>query len=347
MERKPVVSAVYRTQPVRGPIQAKPLITHPPRRPLTPSVYRPDAKRIVQPKPAAMARRAPNVPPVYRPAQTPIQSKAEGQRILDRELMHVVQQRAGRASNPFGSGVTIMQDPITDSEADRMGLRAAAQSGPISRTTSNAMATRPPASAQRKRFGTIQRLTVTTTSAEHAMFDLNTNLVQLDHTRGANVASTAIPPAHIDNTAHDRTRRHCVPYNYIRDQLRTICMTASNRGAALQRVQAVANQLNIHVPAGQITNRQQYDSALDYLFAAIGNWGGNIFTCDGSTGDGGGANRDTPPAHFAGKASLEYYVSKLQVALDSQMPNYNVQRQHLVAYVNRSGESSTPIVIDM
>jgi Domain of unknown function (DUF4157) len=44
-----------------------------------------------------------------------------GQFLLGHELQHVVQQRAGRVSNPFGSGVAVVQDHVLESEADRMG----------------------------------------------------------------------------------------------------------------------------------------------------------------------------------------------------------------------------------
>lgn len=49
-----------------------------------------------------------------------------GQQLLGHELTHVVQQRAGRVRNPFGSGIAVVQDPSLEAEADRMGLRAAA-----------------------------------------------------------------------------------------------------------------------------------------------------------------------------------------------------------------------------
>jgi hypothetical protein len=48
-----------------------------------------------------------------------------GQRLLGHELTHVVQQRAGRVRNPFGSGIAIVQEPALEAEAERMGLRAA------------------------------------------------------------------------------------------------------------------------------------------------------------------------------------------------------------------------------
>jgi hypothetical protein len=64
-------------------------------------------------------------PGQYNPA-TP-----QGQAVLGHELAHVVQQRAGRVRNPFGSGVAVVQDHGLEAEADRMGLRAAAHQLPV------------------------------------------------------------------------------------------------------------------------------------------------------------------------------------------------------------------------
>lgn len=55
----------------------------------------------------------------YNPA-TP-----QGQRLLGQQLAHVVQQRTGRARNPFGSGMAVVTDPLLESEAEMMGHRAA------------------------------------------------------------------------------------------------------------------------------------------------------------------------------------------------------------------------------
>ncbi len=50
----------------------------------------------------------------------------DGLSLLGHELAHVVQQRAGRVANPFGSGVAVVQDQALEAEADRLGRRAAA-----------------------------------------------------------------------------------------------------------------------------------------------------------------------------------------------------------------------------
>jgi hypothetical protein len=50
---------------------------------------------------------------------------ARGQQILAHELMHVVQQRSGRAANPYGSGVAVIHDQQMEAEASRMAARAA------------------------------------------------------------------------------------------------------------------------------------------------------------------------------------------------------------------------------
>jgi hypothetical protein len=58
-----------------------------------------------------------------------------GQFLLGHELTHVVQQRAGRVANPFGSGVAVVQDQGLEAEADRMGQRAATYRAPETETS--------------------------------------------------------------------------------------------------------------------------------------------------------------------------------------------------------------------
>jgi hypothetical protein len=48
-------------------------------------------------------------------------SSRAGVELLGHELTHVVQQRAGRVINPFGTGAAIVQDPALEMEADTMG----------------------------------------------------------------------------------------------------------------------------------------------------------------------------------------------------------------------------------
>jgi hypothetical protein len=50
---------------------------------------------------------------------------AHGQQLLGHELTHVLQQRAGRVRNPFGSRVAVVQDGSLEAEADRLGLQVA------------------------------------------------------------------------------------------------------------------------------------------------------------------------------------------------------------------------------
>jgi len=63
----------------------------------------------------------------------------QGQSLLGHELAHVVQQRAGRVSNPFGSGVAVVQDHALEAEADRLG-HMAAMSRPPEATSDSASA---------------------------------------------------------------------------------------------------------------------------------------------------------------------------------------------------------------
>ncbi|MBV8519177.1 MAG: DUF4157 domain-containing protein [Acidobacteria bacterium] len=52
-------------------------------------------------------------------------STPHGQRLLARELAHVVQQRAGRVQNPYGGGVAIVHDQHLEQEAERLASQFA------------------------------------------------------------------------------------------------------------------------------------------------------------------------------------------------------------------------------
>ena len=62
-------------------------------------------------------------------------STVQGLQLLGHELTHVVQQRAGRVLNPFGSGIAVVQDPRMEAEAVRKGQLAATHQGAVQRTT--------------------------------------------------------------------------------------------------------------------------------------------------------------------------------------------------------------------
>jgi len=64
-------------------------------------------------------------PGEYNPAT------AQGQQLIARQLTHVVQQRSGRARNPFGSGVAVVSDSRLDNEAERVGQLAARDSSAV------------------------------------------------------------------------------------------------------------------------------------------------------------------------------------------------------------------------
>jgi hypothetical protein len=54
-----------------------------------------------------------------------------GLKLLGHELTHVLQQRAGRVVNPFGSGVAAVHDPLLEAEAERHGNRVALSQTPV------------------------------------------------------------------------------------------------------------------------------------------------------------------------------------------------------------------------
>lgn len=65
-------------------------------------------------------------------------TNAQGLRLLGHELTHVVQQRAGRVRNPFGSGIAVVQDRMLEAEADRLGAKAVMHVGEVSPGTVSA-----------------------------------------------------------------------------------------------------------------------------------------------------------------------------------------------------------------
>jgi hypothetical protein len=58
-------------------------------------------------------------------------SSVRGRHVLAHELAHVVQQRAVRVRNPFGSGIALVHEPSLETDAERMAIRAAARPLPI------------------------------------------------------------------------------------------------------------------------------------------------------------------------------------------------------------------------
>jgi len=84
-----------------------------------------DVRIHVGPQPAQLGARAVTqgthiyfAPGQYDP------SSPQGQRLLGYELAHVVQQRAGRVANPFGSGIALVHDRAMEAEAEKMSLSA-------------------------------------------------------------------------------------------------------------------------------------------------------------------------------------------------------------------------------
>ncbi|HSG38779.1 MAG TPA: DUF4157 domain-containing protein [Thermoanaerobaculia bacterium] len=51
-------------------------------------------------------------------------STVQGRMLIAHELVHVIQQRAGRVRNPFGQGLALVQEPGLEAEAQRLALKA-------------------------------------------------------------------------------------------------------------------------------------------------------------------------------------------------------------------------------
>jgi Domain of unknown function (DUF4157) len=78
-------------------------------------------------------------PGQYRP------ESLHGVGLIAHELAHVVQQRQGRAVNPFGHGIAVLRDPLLEAEAERARIQATQSFGRIS----------PPAGARGVRPGSV------------------------------------------------------------------------------------------------------------------------------------------------------------------------------------------------
>lgn len=118
---------------------------------------------------------------------------ARGQQILGHELAHVVQQRAGRVRNPFGSGLAVVQDTALEAEADRHGLRAAqmmmapAAAAPVAQRATPGT---PPAAAQRwsPTAATAQCATTSQELASYARKRFTSRMQNVKSRAGKNIA---------------------------------------------------------------------------------------------------------------------------------------------------------------
>lgn len=87
-------------------------------------------------------------PGQYRPGTR------EGLELLGHELTHVVQQRAGRATNPYAQGIAIVQDPALEAEADANGRSVA---NPLRWIQRKALSS-PPAACPQPRAAVLQQM---------------------------------------------------------------------------------------------------------------------------------------------------------------------------------------------
>src|SRR5271166_3454418 len=115
-------------QPVRPGIR-QPIL---PKTALTAGLPQSPAKRQTLPPSILpkVARPGPVLPPDRAPGQYSPQT-TRGQELLGHKLTHVIQQRAGRVRNPLGTGMVVVQDPAMETEAQRLGMRAARACLPI------------------------------------------------------------------------------------------------------------------------------------------------------------------------------------------------------------------------
>ncbi len=159
-----------------------------------------------------------------------------GQSLLAHELTHVLQQRAGKVRNPFGSGMAVVQDPRFEAEAERMG-RGVGQM----RTRSPQPVQLSPRSvhwyaAERHLPRNLGRLTVLQPVGEKV---LRTVLDQL-RTAGteldvATSADPSVPAARIHIDSPERMRGHC---HAITEALANQITTGALDGAQLRFIAA-------------------------------------------------------------------------------------------------------------
>lgn len=102
--KRTVAATVYRPHPLPKVLQTK---TSGPRTPVAPPVYRPETKKIIQPKVAGSSSLLPKAPPVYRPQPTPVvlqrktstaapkSATAQKRLLLPHEQIRVVQRKEG------------------------------------------------------------------------------------------------------------------------------------------------------------------------------------------------------------------------------------------------------------
>jgi hypothetical protein len=94
---------------------------------------------------------------------------ARGQQLIGHELAHVIQQRQGRVRTPQ-NGVAVVQDPLLEAEADRLGMRAATHiqrfagsrhaAAPIQRATGRGLIQRAAPAAAAAQVNTAASLTI-------------------------------------------------------------------------------------------------------------------------------------------------------------------------------------------
>jgi hypothetical protein len=123
-----VAPTVYRPQPLPKVLQTK-TVSHPSpntakRTPIAPPVYRPESKKIVQPKIAGVTSLTPKAPPVYRPQPMPkvLQTKkaavskhpttVQGRLLLPHETSRVVQQKES-SKVPGGVAIRPAMTPVS------------------------------------------------------------------------------------------------------------------------------------------------------------------------------------------------------------------------------------------
>lgn len=148
-----------------------------------------------------------------------------GLRLLGHELAHVVQQKSGRVRHPTGHGVAIVQDPVLEAEADRMGILASTGSAVQAKMADGpATETLAPVSGQSDifRFG-------------HVVIPDNRRFIILSTKEDAEVIRSVLHGPHIDLAGKDFIENVDCSYDLpgITEEIRTAAMKIPNTGNVL------------------------------------------------------------------------------------------------------------------
>jgi hypothetical protein len=256
---------------------------------------------------------------------------SQGQELLGHELAHVVQQRAGRVRNPFGSGVAVVQDRGMEAEADRMGRQAASHKMPVQPKLKRSGVT-PPALVGGRRE-TIQRMSLLSYAPVHNRPGTDV-IAGLHHARvamtGTETQLAAAYSGFATPAAAPGFCKHYVAYDMVKtavyNHLQGLTLSAAvnwlttrvMRGArtftngiwhynlGAQPAPVIPNLGTVLAP---LYSEATLNTEIDDFIKNLANDPQNLYYRANSSGDNGGTTLDTPQGH--GSRTLFYELGRL------------------------------------